>query len=144
MAAPFRIAAASTTAPAATPSASSSDPLSSYLEKLTRMIPGEVVGLYLVGSGVIPTGNRDYLLGWTIFCALGVVVSRAFGTRDVARNRTVQWGHVAVSTLSFAIWVYSMGGPFSAYLGDAYKPFVGSLLVLGWTFVIPFLYEPNQ
>lgn len=108
------------------------------------MIPGEVLGLYLVGSGVIPNGNRDYLLAWTIVCALAVVVSRAFGTRDAARNRPVQWGHVTVSTLSFVIWVYSMGGPFIAYLGDAYKPFVGSLLVLGWTFFIPFFYEPTK
>src|SRR5439155_384682 len=42
--------------------------MSDYLDKLMKMIPGEIVGLYLVGSGMIPQGEGAYLLGWSLFC----------------------------------------------------------------------------
>ena len=145
MPAPFRIANHSLIeVPVALAPAVNNEPLNAYLEKLTKLIPGEVIGLYLVGSGLIPAADRGYLLGWTVFCTLAVVVSRSLGTRSVEQQKPVQWGAVVVSTISFAIWVYSMGGPFSAYLGAGYKPFLGSLLVIGWTFSVPFFYSPSD
>jgi hypothetical protein len=116
--------------------------MSGYLEKLMKMIPGEIVGLYLVGSGIIPEGEHAYLLGWSLFCLLALFAVRIAGTRDPDRQMPPQWGAIAVSAVAYVIWIYSLGGPFRLYLGTAYKPFLGSLLVLAWTFVIPLIYTP--
>jgi hypothetical protein len=156
MATPFRIRATSSSerlkagAPAATvlgkeaPDGLEPTGVNDYLEKLLKMIPTEVVGLYLVGSGVIPITKRGVLLGWALFCLLCVIGVRILGTRDGARGLGPQWGAVAIAAVAFVIWVYSIGGPFAAYLGSGYQPFIGSLLVLAWTFVVPIVYRPQS
>jgi hypothetical protein len=118
------------------------DDLSFYLDKLMKMIPTEVIGLYLVGSGIIPDDQHESLLGWSIVCLIGVVLARILGTRDKSAKKPPQVGVVVVSAVAFVIWVYSLGGPFKWYMGGSYKPFLGSLFVLGWTFVVPFFYTP--
>ena len=118
--------------------------INSYLERLLKMIPAEVIGLYLVGSGVIPPGQSVALLVWSIICLVGVVVVRAYGTADHEQGKPTDWTHVAISSVSFCIWVYNLGGPFAAF--GIYQPFIGSLLVLTWTFFVPLFYKgpPEQ
>jgi len=113
--------------------------LQGYLERLMKMIPAEVIGLYLVGSGIIPTGQSLALTIWTAVCLAGVIFLRAYGTADPAANKAPDWAHVIISSISFLIWVYSIGGFFAAY-GVA-VPYIGSLLVLAWTFFVPIFYK---
>lgn len=116
-----------------------SEPLREYFERLIKMIPAEVVGLYMVGSGMIPN-QRPYALAiWTVICLVGVVAIRAWGTSDTKEQLPPQWTAVLISAVSFLIWVYSLGGPFAAY-GLA-EPYIGSLLILAWTFFVPIFYK---
>ena len=50
--------------------------------------------------------------------------------------------HVAISSVAFVIWVYSLGGPFAVF--NLYVPYIGSLLVLAWTFFVPTFYKGPQ
>jgi hypothetical protein len=116
----------------------------SYLDRLMKMIPAEVVGLYLVGSGIIPSGQTTILkialIAWTVICLIAVVVVRIYGTYDQTKQHPIDWPHVVISAIAFLIWVYTIGGgPFAA-LGLSI-PWVGSLLVLVWTFFVPILYH---
>ena len=110
-----------------------------YLDRLLKMIPGEVVGLYLVGSGFIPKDQSIVQVVWAIVCLIGVVVIRVYGTADPENNKPPDWVHVAISSVAFLIWIYTLGGPFEA-LGW-YVPYIGSLLVLAWTFFVPIFYK---
>jgi hypothetical protein len=115
-----------------------------YLDRLMKMIPGEVVGLYLIGSGFIPQEWRWLLVVWTIVCVIAVVVIRRYGTADPENGLPPQGIPVAVSTVAFLIWVYTLGGPFRGYKvagSDLHQPVVGSLLVLSWSFFIPIFYR---
>ena len=114
-------------------------PIQSYMERLVKLIPAEVVGLYLVGQGVIPLTEKVSLVVWSIVCLGLVVLVRAQATGDRANNIAPQWIAVGVSAISFVIWVYNMPGPFQAY--QLFIPFVGSLAVLVWTFVVPYFYK---
>ncbi len=114
-------------------------PIQSYMERLVKLIPAEVIGLYLVGQGIIPPAEKVALTVWSIICLGLVVLVRAKSTGDRANSISPQWSAVAVSTISFVIWVYNMPGPFQAY--QVAIPFVGSLAVLVWTFIVPFLYQ---
>jgi hypothetical protein len=114
-------------------------PIQSYMERLVKLIPAEVVGLYLVGQGIIPPNEKVAIVVWSIVCLGLVVLVRAKTTGDRANSISPQWGAIAVSTISFIIWVYTMPGPCQAF--HVAVPYLGSLAVLVWTFVVPFLYQ---
>lgn len=110
-----------------------------YMERLVKLIPAEVVGLYLIGNGIIPPDSKVATVVWSIVCLFLVILVRAEATGDRANKIPTQWFAVVVSSISFVIWVYNMPGPFKVY--DLMIPFVGSLAVLVWTFVVPYFYK---
>ena len=118
----------------------------SYLDRLMKMVPTEVIGLYLVGSGLIPSGDTLVLTFWALICLIGVVVMRVWGTTDTASSQPTDWMHVAISVVAFIIWLLTLGGgPFAT--GGVFAavheqtPYLGSLLVLAWTFFVPIFYK---
>ena len=137
MAAPFRIRRPDTGVKAV--AVERAESFNFYLDRLLKMIPAEVVSLYLVGSGFIPDGQTIVLTAWAVVCLIGVVAVRAYGTMDAVERKPPDWMHVAISSVAFVIWVYSLGGPFEAQ-GLA-VPYIGSLLILAWTFFVPMFYK---
>jgi|SRR6266542_3564892 len=113
--------------------------LKEYLERLLKMIPAEVVGLYLVGSGLIPVDQAIGLAIWAAICFVLVIIVRIYGTADRANDKPPQPVPVFISAVAFIIWVYSLGGPFAKF--NLYVPWVGSLAVLLWSFVTPIIYK---
>jgi len=113
--------------------------LKNYLDRLMKMIPVEVISLYLVGSGIIPEGEEVVLFVWSLICLFAVIASRAYGTSDPAAMEDTQWAAVAISCVAFVIWLYTLGGPFEVI--GWHKPYIGSLLVMAWTFFVPIFYK---
>jgi hypothetical protein len=64
-------------------------------------------------------------------CLVLTVIVRAFGTSD---RRGPQWLSVAVSAVSFVLWVYATGGHFLSFEVDAN---LAALAVLVWTTLVP-------
>lgn len=121
------------------------DAFRNYLDRLLKLIPGEIVGLYIVGSGLIPEDRPFILVGWFVFCSLALVLVRVKGTADPETGLGAQKGAVIISLVSFIIWIYSLGGPFKAFPSlDIHEPTVGSLMILGWTFIVPFFYRGSN
>ncbi len=121
---------------------------SSYLDRLMKMVPTEVIGLYLVGSGIIPGSDTLVLTFWSLLCLVGVIAMRDWGTTDTAATppKPTDWVHVAISAVAFIIWLLSLGGgPFASgavfAAAHAQMPYIGSLLVLAWTFFVPLFYK---
>jgi hypothetical protein len=147
MSAPYRIHQSQRNVRAVAAAGGPTEGFREYLDRLMKMIPGEVVGLYLIGSGFIPQDWTALLILWTIVCVIAVIVVRIYGTADPAVGLPPQMIPVAVSTVAFLIWVYTLGGPFrgqkvAGY--DLYQPVLGSLLVLGWSFFIPIFYRETS
>jgi hypothetical protein len=140
MAAPFRIERKDVGVRAVAAEGGGGEALKFYLEKLLKMIPAEVVGLYMIGNGLIPKGNNVALVIWSVVCLIGVFVVRGYGTADKAEGKRADWTMVIISAIAFVIWLYNLGGPFAAYPG-VHQPYIGSLLVLVWTFFIPYIYK---
>jgi hypothetical protein len=119
------------------------DPLKEYLDRLVKLIPTEVVGLYLAGKALIEAaGNAPkdgYWIGWTLFCLAAVIAVRAWATSDKDAGVRPEWPAVIIAAFSYLVWIYSFGDAFRA-LGW-WDPLFGGLLVLAWTFVVPFLYR---
>jgi predicted membrane channel-forming protein YqfA (hemolysin III family) len=112
----------------------------SYLSRLVKMIPAEALALYGAGAGVIPKDAAEPLIVWVVVCAAAIVAIRFRITTDQTRP-SPQWLGIIISLGAFGIWVYSIGGPFYALHIKPENDYVGTLLVLGYTFFGPYLYK---
>lgn len=121
-------------------------PLGQYWDRLKNLIPAEVSAIYVAGIGVIPSGEKIGLLVWAIFCLGCTILFIAKATKTVEGKPEVilpiDWAHVIISTISFVIWVYALGGPFIE-LG-IHISWIGTLLIIGWTFLIPYFYHGKK
>ena len=108
-----------------------------YKDRLLKLIPTEIVAAYLVIEGIIPEG--DPLAGWvSLLSALILLILIPFYLQKImAVKRTRQ---VVFTMISFIIWIYSIGGPFEDY--GIYVGYIGSVLLVLWTLLIPLLYKP--
>ncbi len=140
MTAPFRI----TRPTVKRVSADKTEEFKDYLGRLVKLIPAEVISLYLVGKGIIATGQGQptplpYWIGWTIFCLVAVLVVRLYGTAEPRENQPPQMVAVAIACISYLVWIYSMGDVFA--LLNWHDPKLGSLAVLAWSFAVPYFYK---
>lgn len=126
-------------------------PAKDYLDRLIRLIPAEVVGLYLAGRAAIEAaypqidaaaGEGVIWLAWTLFCFASVFLVRAWATSDRSAGVGPQWGAVLIAAASFLVWVYSLGDGFSRW--GLWSPLLASLMLLAWSFVVPFLYKGDK
>jgi hypothetical protein len=139
MTAPFRIerpaSAGRTAAPDATVPVQSTagDDIKQWMDRLIRLIPAEVVAVYLAGRGY----STNWLGIWAAICFVLVFIIRIWGTNQPGKG--VQWPAVIVAAISFVIWIYAMGGNLlNLALPD---PGIASAAVLIWTVVVPIFYK---
>jgi hypothetical protein len=117
-----------------------------YRGRLMKLIPGEVIVVYLAGYAWLAPGDFGLHLLWCIICLVGLGVYRVRGTSDQRHHKPPQFFVVLVSAIAFVIWAYASGGPFRAWdlaHPDAMKlhdPKIAALLTIGYTFLVaPFL-----
>lgn len=120
-----------------------------FADKLMKLIPTEIVGAYMVLAGIIgyPPGSTVYvaaageitddaLRAFLIqFIFLALLILTPIYLRRVGRVESI--AQIAVSTLSFVIWVYSLGGPFVVW--GYYYPLMGSVVLVLWAVFTPLL-----
>lgn len=111
-----------------------------YLSRLLKLIPGETVALFLFLIGILksslsPDGRELQVWLWVIF-GIMLVLNIFYLIKLETVTDPAQLG---ILTLAFAIWVYTIGGPF-VYL-SFYRPFIGSIILGLFTFCIPIFYK---
>ena len=118
--------------PAATLAAGPADGLSGWMERLVKLVPSEIIAVYLAGR----SAAAAFPGAWSVVCLALLVVVRVWGTREPPRG--AQWIAVAISAVSFVIWVLAIGGPVLSWSLDSS---LASLLVLVWTTLVPVIYR---
>ncbi len=122
----------------------------SYSEQIVKNIPAEVVAFYIPALGAAAAGKEiikyDYVV-WAIFglALVGTFVyMRKSAKKDLMDNKVKQhigqkafWKSV-IATVAFVIWAFYLGGPFTSIAGYS---IYGTLLILGYTFITPALYD---
>jgi hypothetical protein len=108
-----------------------------YHEKLLKLIPTEIIAAYLAILGVIPetypnTKELLIIVSIILFCFVPVYI--------ILLQKVTKITQIVFTTLSFAVWVFSIGGPFKEY--DFYQAFMGSIVLIGWTLLIPLVCRP--
>jgi apolipoprotein N-acyltransferase len=112
----------------------------SYAEKLVKFIPADILAAYLAISGITASNDPPLWLTWGVFGALLALTPLYVclvktDPPGIAWSKTFHW---VTACLAFSAWVFAMGGPFAVTFAW-YKPYLGSVVLILTTLIIPVL-----
>ena len=113
-----------------------------YHERLLKLIPGEVVALYLFLQGVLLSalsgpGQEGQLKVWLWAVFAIILVGNIFYLKKF--NKVTDFVQILILSLAFIIWIFTIGGPFR--LMDFYQEFMGAVALGIFTFFVPIFYK---
>jgi hypothetical protein len=107
--------------------------IDNYYERLIKLIPTEIIGAYLALDNVLVSSNAEIIYRWALIIILVFVTPlNIFLTTKKGTEKTAT-SQIIISSLSFLVWVYTLGGPFK-YFGF-YKPFQGTFILVLFTMI---------
>jgi hypothetical protein len=109
-----------------------------FLTALLKLIPSEVVAVYLFVLGILPPRPVPHLVVAGVLVVLTPLYLRfSMGVRSADQ--------LAISCISMLIWIYALGqGPVRFLQPPWYEPWYGSVALAIWTLIPPmFLYRGN-
>jgi len=108
-----------------------------YLGRLLKLIPSEIIAAYLAIQGFIPAESAKWGLS---IVTLVLLIITPFYLKSV--QKVEKKSQIFVSTFSFLIWVYSLGGPFVFW--NIHQPWISSIILLLWTTFIPQFFKTKE
>jgi hypothetical protein len=110
-----------------------------YSSQLIKLIPAEVVAVFLTIDAIIKSSNDAFphIAYWVIFVLL--VAGTYLYMLWVAKLPPLPKPRVqaVLATVSFIVWVFAIGGPFSYSHPSWYMPIYGAILLPLYTFFGP-------
>jgi magnesium-transporting ATPase (P-type) len=107
-----------------------------YQDRLLKLIPSEIVGAYIFLQGVIPQAYARW--GTTVVAFILLVMTPLYLNRIQKVKRADQ---VMITTISFVVWLYSLGGPFQFW--GLYEAWISSVILVLWTLAVPLFFNPR-
>lgn len=107
-----------------------------YLSSLAKLFPVEAVTLYPLAIG-IAGADEALRLGLIAAVAVFVVLLRTFATMDQAGRPDVP--AIAVATISFLLYVASLGGFGWLAGGEQQTTQVASFVTIMWVALVPYI-----
>lgn len=108
-----------------------------YFNRLLKYIPAEIVGLYLTLVNIISTQSDTKRISWFVF-GICLALTPLYLWRVLKVLKSTQ---LIISTLSFVVWAYALGGPFKES-GLFSNTFAAVLLPI-YTVLIPIIKPEN-
>lgn len=110
--------------------------LDSFFDRIIKYIPSDIVGAWVALTGLVAgaSGIPSTRVLWIVFAVMTVITFawtlRQTAVPGVPPART----QAAISTGSFVVWVFALGGPFSSL--SWYAPVYGSIVLIVYTLTI--------
>lgn len=109
-----------------------------YKTKLIKYIPAEIIAAFITIDGIIRSVAQPPVAAyWILFFTLLVLTPLYIWRVTTEPNKPPAKEQIFISTISFFIWVFALGGPFN-YL-SWYQPLYGALLLPIYTIVVPII-----
>lgn len=111
--------------------------LDTYWDRVIKYIPSDIVAAWTVVTGLIntdPTAPQNTLL-WIFFVIFILVTALWVWKQTSEHNKPTAISQITVSSLSFVVWVFALGGPF-ATLEGFYRPLYGSLVLVVYSLIV--------
>jgi len=119
-------------------------PGENYQSRLLKLIPAEVVGVYIFIIGLLPVdpvGSKYVILQWVIFGLLFIINPLYLRYASAVTNKK----QIVICTIGFAVWAFSLGNSFMIIGNDPdFSRILGSIILALYTLILPiFISEPN-
>ena len=112
-----------------------------YASKLIKYIPAEIVAAYVTIQGILEAAMREGWIHWAVFFVLLVLTPLYIWRVTTEPGKPVAVWQIVISTVSFLIWVFALGGPFEA--AEWYDKIYGALILPIFTLAVPIM-EPRK
>jgi len=113
-----------------------------YQTQLLKLIPAESVTLFITINGIVQYAGPAAIPPWafwaiTVVMVIGtyLLVMRNAQVDDLARPDL----QIILSTVSFVVWVFAVGGPFNYGDQHWYNNVWGEIVLSIYTFFVPLL-----
>ena len=109
---------------------SSGTSVDGYFDKVIKYIPSDIVGAWVAVTGLIKSADNvpTSLLLWIAF-GVGIILTLLWTLKQTSEpGKKTAKTQILISTFSFAVWVFALGGPFATL--EFYRPLYGSLLLI--------------
>ena len=106
----------------------------SFLEKVAKLVPSEIIAGYLAMMGFVPQieGDAQSIAGWGIYGLCQVLTPVYLNTQAEAGKPKLI--HLLLSTIAFAIWAYVTTG--DKLLPEGYyQAAIGSIVLVAFSLV---------
>lgn len=108
--------------------------LNSHLDKVSKLIPSEIIAGYLAMFGFVPLVQNKALQSgvlWVIF-GLCLIVTPIYLNRQAEKNKPKR-NHLIISTIAFIVWAYATTG--STLVTDFYDAAIGSIVLVAFSLI---------
>lgn len=107
-----------------------------YKTKLIKYIPAEIVAAFVTVDGIVRSASQlSAQVYWLVFLALLALTPLYMWRVTTEAGKPAARAQIIVSTISFAVWVFALGGPFAGLAW--YLPVYGALLLPIYTIAVP-------
>ena len=112
-----------------------------YTSRLAKLLPADVIALYIFGESIIPENLIMVQLGLACICVIIVMLIRYNKTKEIGEDNP-QWWNIIIAAISFMIWIYVTGDVFERL--NLQTKWVGSLILAIWVVILPHIYKGDE
>lgn len=107
-----------------------------YTDRVVKYIPSDIVAAWILVTELVK-GDAQAPQNTVLWILFGIFILLTAGwtwqqTTGGGKSPTIQ---ILLSTVSFMVWVFALGGPFASLEGF-YRPLYGSLALIIYTLAI--------
>lgn len=115
----------------------------SYVNQIIKLIPVDIVGVYLGITKLLSTWEESYPIIQTSIFLIILIITPFYLKRA---DSQIDIRHIVVSTISFAVWAFSLGDPFEKFLKLGHDKFqiMSSVVIMIYTLIVPLLYKKPE
>jgi hypothetical protein len=110
--------------------------LDSFFDRVIKYVPADIVGAWVALTGLVAgaAGIPSARVLWIVFAVMTVITFAWTVKQTAVPGAPPAMTQAVISTGSFVVWVFALGGPFSSLTW--YAPVYGSILLILYTLAI--------
>jgi hypothetical protein len=118
-----------------------------YLDRLVKYIPTEIIALYLGATNVVPhTAKSNEMIALWVIAALTAIctpIYMYYATKEP--DQPTLWSQIVISSIAFPVWVFAIGGPFQVTWPNWYpdNKWIAAIVISFATFLLG-IYQPTD
>jgi hypothetical protein len=108
-----------------------------YFDRVIKYIPSDVVAAWTAVTGLVNADAQapQNTLLWILFGLFTLLTAGWTWKQTTGGGKLSPTIQILLSTLSFIVWVFALGGPFVSLEGF-YRPLYGSLALIVYTLAV--------